>query len=207
MTPKHKLIATCLLFFLIATIAQVAMIISKLTNWHYLWDPPTVGSLLWALVWGLGAVACALGIDVRPLLSGLGDLLKGLKGGVPPAAGALLLVLVGVTAPACVQPPPNLTPQAQVAFTADQLVLRVNELENAAISAATQDPALTPTARTIVEWCVATDRVLKQAPLGWQQVVQTSWAQLKVKIPARDPNIAALLTTVDAAVILLGGVR
>lgn len=55
---------------------QVAQVIQKIQSWEVLWNPPTVGELLMAVVFGLMAVGAALGLDVpilvRNLLPSLG---------------------------------------------------------------------------------------------------------------------------------------
>lgn len=115
----------------------------------------------------------------------------------------LLLVLMLFGVPACT-PPPNLTPQAQVAFTADQIVQRVNELENAAIAANGSGALSTDTTRLIVDFCVTADKTLKSAPLGWQKAVGDAWASLKKQIPAPSQTLQAVMTTLDAALSAVG---
>ena len=47
-----------------------------------------------------------------------------------------LALTLSLTGTGCVKAPPNLTPQAQIAFTADQILQRVGELQQAVIDAA-----------------------------------------------------------------------
>ncbi len=63
---------------------------------------------------------------------------------------ALCLALGFGVGVACNHAPPNLTPAGQTAFTADQAVVRVNELMNAAIAANGSGALDTKTTRIIV---------------------------------------------------------
>lgn len=121
----------------------------------------------------------------------------------------LLLVLTLALAPACVHPPPTITSQAgKTAFTADQIVTRVNELQNAAIAANGAQQLTTPITRTIVEFCVAADQTLATTPSGWQGTVHTAWTLAKGKIgTVANPAVAAALSAVDIALASLGGVQ
>ena len=64
----------------------------------------------------------------------------------------------------CAAPVTVVTPQGQLAYKADQVVVRVNELMNAAIAANTANALPTDTTRTIVTFCVAADKTLAEAP-------------------------------------------
>lgn len=118
----------------------------------------------------------------------------------------LVFVLVFACS-ACIQPPPNLTPQAQVAFSADQVVQRVNELENAVIQANSSGALSTNATRVIVEFCVTSDQTLKSAPVGWQATITTAWNSLKAQsdFPKNpSPSLAAIIGTFDAAITSFG---
>lgn len=120
----------------------------------------------------------------------------------------ILFVLMLALAPACAHPPPTVTTQAgQIAFTADQIVQRVNELQNAAISAeASKDDLQTSTARLIVTFCVEADKTLQTTPAGWQATVLKAWSLAKGQIGSvANPAIAAALSAVDVAIASLGG--
>lgn len=119
----------------------------------------------------------------------------------------LLLVLTLALAPACVHPPPTVTTQAgKTAFTADQIVQRVNELQNATIAAEASKDLPTPTARVIVTFCVDADKTLQTTPAGWQATVLHAWGLAKGQIgPVANPAIAAALSAADVAIASLGG--
>jgi hypothetical protein len=109
---------------------------------------------------------------------------------------------------ACHPPASVVTPQGKSAYTADQVVVRVGELEKAAIQANATvvdgKPSLDEAStRLIVQTCVSIAQTLKTVPDGWQAVVKQSWASFKVQAPPTlftHPTIGVLLTTVDALI-------
>jgi hypothetical protein len=119
----------------------------------------------------------------------------------------LLLVLVAC-APVSIQ-----TPQGKQAYTADQIVIRLNELQNAAIQAnSLMDPKTglpglpTPTTRIIVQFVVSSDKTLKDLPAGWQQTVATAWAETKRQLPIiTNPAVSVAIGSVDVVLAALGG--
>lgn len=115
----------------------------------------------------------------------------------------LLLCLVLLT-PACHAPVTVTTPQGKIAYTADQIVQRVNELENAAIKANGAGQLPLVQTRTIVEFCVAADKTLAATPSGWQATVRTAWAATRAQIPTTNPAIAAAVTAVDVVLAMEG---
>jgi len=110
---------------------------------------------------------------------------------------------------ACVHAPSSITtPQGQAAYTADQVVQRVNELENAAIQAEASKALPTNITRIIVQFCVSADMTLKTTPAGWQQTVSVAWKQAKAQIPASvlaNPAWSATISGVDVVLAALGG--
>jgi hypothetical protein len=114
----------------------------------------------------------------------------------------LLLALAACTAPASIQ-----TPEGKIAYTADQIVLRVGELQNATIQAERTGGIPTAAARTIVEFTVSANKILRDTPAGWQATIATSWRELKPKISAavRD-KLAVVWAAVDFLVLTVGGV-
>lgn len=105
----------------------------------------------------------------------------------------------------CAAPVTVVTPQGQVAYKADQIVVRVNELMNAAISANAANALPTDTTRIIVEFCVSADKTLAATATGWQQTVSTAWAQAKAKLPPiSNPAIASAISAVDVVLASVG---
>lgn len=120
--------------------------------------------------------------------------------GVPKVAALLLLCVLGASA-ACHAPVTIVTPQGQTAYTADQIVVRVNELMNAAIAANASNALPTATTRTIVTFAVDADKVLASTPAGWPATLAVSWAAAKAQIGAvNNPAIVAAMSAVDVVI-------
>lgn len=120
--------------------------------------------------------------------------------GVVLACALTLPWLMGCHAPVTVT-----TPQGRAAYTADQVAVRINELQNAAIAAQQQGQLPTATTRTIVQFCVGADATLAQVPAGWVVSLQTAWATTKANLPAMtNPAVTAALAAVD---VVIGGLK
>ena len=116
------------------------------------------------------------------------------------------ILFVLALASACTKTPPNLSPAGQAAFKADQIVLRVNELERAAIQANATGGLDLKTTGLVVKFCVDADKTLKAVPAGWQATVAAGWTALKRDIPTpTNPVVAAAFSAVDIAIATLGG--
>lgn len=114
----------------------------------------------------------------------------------------LVLMLSGLSA--CAHPTFQ-SPVGQKAYTADQIVVRVNELENAAIAANTSKALSDDATRPIVEFCVAADKTLAATPNGWQATLETAWTAAKAKIgTVSNPAVMAAIGAVD---VILGSVK
>ncbi len=96
---------------------------------------------------------------------------------------------VGAVSTGCVKRPSSIvTPQGKAAFAADQVVIRLAEVQNAVIVAATPDATgkvgiAKPTANLIVSWIVDTLKVIKQTPNGWLAASTAAWNAAKTRIP------------------------
>lgn len=118
----------------------------------------------------------------------------------------LVLCLLLATVPACVHPPPPTltTIEGKRAYVADQISLRVNELQNVTIEAQGTNQISLDTARLIVQFCVDANYTLKSAPVGWQATLKTLWAKTKPNVIAiPNPAIKAALNTVDVMLEVL----
>lgn len=111
----------------------------------------------------------------------------------------IIFALSGLLADvACSPKPPVLTPAGQAAYTADQVVVRVNELMNAAISAEAKGLLPRNTARTIVQFCTSADQTLAQVPSGWALTLRTAWTAAKQQLgPIQNTAIIAAMGAVD----------
>ena len=121
---------------------------------------------------------------------------------------AAILVLVALLASGCVHRPVTIvTPAGKAAFTADQIVLRVNELGRTAIAANAAGALDLKTTRIIVDFAEAADVTLKALPQGWQATLAAAWAQTKDKLPltALGPLVLAAVQAVDVVIATLVG--
>ncbi len=120
-----------------------------------------------------------------------------------------ILVFAAALVSGCASAPPTvITPQGRAAYAADAVVIRVNELQAAAIQANATGGLTTATTAQIVQWTVQADTVLKAAKDGWKAALVQSWGVLKGQIPAADlknPLIVVALNAVDALIATLGG--
>jgi len=101
----------------------------------------------------------------------------------------------------------NLSPAGHVAYTADQIAVRVNELQNAAIQAEASGALSTDTTRQIVQFALAANNTLATTPEGWPATITSAWISLKqVLPPITNPAVAAALSAVDVVLaVYMGG--
>ena len=113
-----------------------------------------------------------------------------------------LIVAVIVLATACHAPVTIVTPQGKVAYTANEVLKRVQELQNTAIALGDIPNSGIPTSaiRVIVQFTVSAAMVLGTTPAGWGSTVAIAWADAKKQIPLRylaDPRLQASVLAVD----------
>jgi hypothetical protein len=115
-------------------------------------------------------------------------------------------VLITLLAGTACSPPASIqTPQGKAAYTADQIVIRVNELQAAAIQAEANKGIDTATARIIVQFAVSADKTLKEVPAGWQAAVAKAWAETKAKLPViTNPAVSSAISSVDVVLASFG---
>lgn len=103
--------------------------------------------------------------------------------------------------------PKTLSSQAQVAYTADQIVKRLGEVENAVIAAcnagtgptcATGAPISTDTSRALVQAILSAVATLKASPAGWQQTLIVAWSQAKLQPALMAPAAKGYVLAIDA---------
>lgn len=105
---------------------------------------------------------------------------------------------VAVSSAACHAPVSIQTPQGKAAYSADQIAIRVNELQNAAIQANAAGALPEATTRTIVKFAVSADTTLRAVPQGWQATVAQAWTAAKAALPPlTNPAVSAAVSAVD----------
>jgi hypothetical protein len=106
----------------------------------------------------------------------------------------IVLALLLSFAPACTPPSHIVTAPGKIAFTAVQVELRVNEVQNAAIAANKSGGLDDAQTKVIVTYTVAADKVLQTTPAGWQAVVKQLWQEAAPKITTTNPTIQLAIT-------------
>ena len=87
-----------------------------------------------------------------------------------------LLVALAFLALGCHDTPPDLTPEAQIAFQATRVVKVLDVVRDAAIAANELTPPIIKTAdtRTVVLWHQTAVKVIQATPGGWKPTVVAS---------------------------------
>ena len=118
-----------------------------------------------------------------------------------------VISVIGLTI-ACQRPPTIVTPQGKTAYTADQIAVRVNELQNAAIVAESSGGMATADTRIVVSFAVSANQILAKTPAGWQTTVSQSWVEAKRHLPAqKNPTVVAAMGAVDVVLAVYGGAQ
>lgn len=117
-----------------------------------------------------------------------------------------LLLLALLCSPACAHTPPNLTPQAVVAFRGTQVIGYLDKVRDAADAAHHTTPPLLSAKTTlqIVNWHQAAITVVHDAKDGWQAAVLSGLAGLKAQLTADEQQTVG--PYIDAARIILASV-
>ena len=116
---------------------------------------------------------------------------------------ALLLALL-VAAPACVRNhyiPVGTPPDVKAVLIADQIAIRVGEFQSFVIDGALSGAIPMQPARVAVTWTVATLKVIREQPNGWQAVAFTAWQAARPELE-KAPQLGPWIGVLDA---ILGG--
>lgn len=125
------------------------------------------------------------------------------RSSLPSAANAvkalLLACALGLSLSGCAlhAPASVVTPAGQAAYTADQIVTRLGEFQQAVIDASDANKIKVDDARTIVTWTRAALDTLKQTPGGRNALVASGWAKVR-PIIAGNPQLAPWADVLDA---------
>lgn len=116
------------------------------------------------------------------------------------------LLTLAPMASACTAPATIVTEPGKAAYTANEVLVRVERLQDAAIAAHTNGSLNTDTARAIVFVTVNVFEIADAATQGWQATARQAWMQAKADIPALQSGgqFYVLAAAVDEA---LGGAR
>ena len=97
--------------------------------------------------------------------------------------------------------PPELRP----AYTALEVLTRVQELQKTVIGLYDANPRgiTKANADIIVLFTTSTATILQTAPAGWQQTVVTSWMELKDEYIPTDPTLKVIWALTDSIITQL----
>lgn len=96
--------------------------------------------------------------------------------------------------------PKGLPLELKPAYTANEVLIRVQELQNTVISLydATPRGITKDRADILVKFTVTTASVIKSSLAGWQSTVKASWAELKKNFTPTEVKLQTIWNLVDA---------
>ena len=115
-------------------------------------------------------------------------------------------VLVLMLTVGCAKAPPDLTPEASLAFKGTQAVKALDVLRDTAIAAHAQDPPLLSedSTRKVVQYHQSAIKMMQAAPLGWAPAAKQALDELLNNLTEKDKALltpyVVLLKTVIAEV-------
>lgn len=126
---------------------------------------------------------------------------------------ALVVALSLTAVPACGKSGPKLPTTSQVESVqvravkyAQAALTRVGELQTAAIAANRAGGLADHPAVIVVQFCVAAEKVLRDAPTSWYDSVAALYTKLQTDLTALDKQkLSTLLTALDAVLSSVSG--
>ncbi len=118
-------------------------------------------------------------------------------------AVVLVVLLSTLSAASCAKAPPNLTPQATVAFKGTQAVKALDILRDTAVSANAQNPPLLSEdiTRKVVLYHQATVKTIQSSTAGWQSAALTGLTALLDSVPPAQRAVLEPYTVLIRTVI------
>lgn len=101
--------------------------------------------------------------------------------------------------------PKTLPPELKPAYTANEVLIRVQELQNTVIGLydATPRGITKQRADLIVKFCVSSAEVIQQSRTGWQSTVKSAWTELNKQIKVPEQGLDTVWRLVDALISAL----
>lgn len=95
--------------------------------------------------------------------------------------------------------PKDLPPDVKPAYTANEVLIRVDELQKTVIALYDGTPRGITKERAdlIVGFTVDAAKTLRAVPQGWQATIKAGWNTLKLKIPVPEGNLQTIWSIVD----------
>lgn len=113
----------------------------------------------------------------------------------------ILLVLASVLNCA----PKTLPPELKPAYTANEVLIRVSELQKTVIGLYDSTPKRIEKSQAdlIVKFTTSSASIIKQVPAGWQASVKQSWLELKKQYTPTNLSLQTIWNLVDAMIGVL----
>jgi hypothetical protein len=125
------------------------------------------------------------------------NFLEGVENSMKRAIAAIILIfVVGCAA--------NIPPDAKPAYTANEVLIRVNELQKTTIELYDNKGITPERAQLIVTWCVNSAKTLREVPAGWGATIVATWKNLVSKIKVPEGPISTIWSIVDTLIGRLG---
>ena len=98
--------------------------------------------------------------------------------------------------------PKQLPPELKPLYTANEVLIRVHELQKLTIGLHDAQPSQISKERAnlIVQFTVSAAEVVKGSLSGWQQTLKTMWNQLKASIKAPENGLLSVWILTDAVI-------
>jgi hypothetical protein len=118
-----------------------------------------------------------------------------------------IIIILSCVALACA--PKNIPPELKPAYTANEVLLRVQELQNTVISLYDSTPRgiSKVSADLIVRFTVSTATILQNSPAGWKETVQASWSALKSQYTPTDVSLQIVWNMTDVLITSLKDIQ
>lgn len=93
----------------------------------------------------------------------------------------------------CAQVPPNLTPEASVAFQTTRAVRALDLLRDVAIAAHAQTPPVLTeaTTRRVVLYHQSIVKIVQASPNGWRQIAEDGLTELVANLPDKERSVVS----------------
>lgn len=123
----------------------------------------------------------------------------------------LPFVVLGALAVSACHPPASIeTEPGKKAWYAEQILQRIDEVQNITIQLSKASPPAIriETARVIVQFCVSSAKVVKDLPDGYAKMILTAFNELKTKLPAevaQNPSLVTALAILEGILTTLAG--
>lgn len=111
-----------------------------------------------------------------------------------------LVLVVFVVFIACA---PNLPPEVKPVYTANEILIRVSELQKTTIELYDNQHITKERAELIVTWCVNSAKTLREVPAGWQATIVATWENLVSKIPVPEGGLQTIWELINTLIMSL----